>query len=57
MRDNIGHHDHHYDPKIRTKLAYAAEDQGINKTMYPDKLEILRNENIQLKTKQRDLEG
>lgn len=25
--------------------------------MYPDKLEILRNENIQLKSKQRDLEG
>ena len=57
MDDNTRHFCHHYDPKIRKK-ACASSNCNCNsgKANFPDKLEVLKDQNIHLKTNKKDLE-
>ncbi len=48
----LDHFDHHYDPKIKHKIAASIDDTS----HFPDKLEVLKDQNMKLKSKQKDLE-
>jgi len=43
----LGHFDHHYDPKIKHKIQASIDDTS----QFPDKLEVLKDQNMKLKSK------
>jgi len=51
----LGHFDHHYDPKIKRKAATANADLNTDQG-FPDKLEVLKDQNMHLKSRHKDLE-
>lgn len=57
MNTNICHFHHHYDPKIQKKACASSNcNCKSGKALYPDKLELLKDQNIHLKNTKRDLE-
>ena len=46
----------HYEPKIKRKPAASNNDLNADQGFFPDKLEILKDQNIQLKSRHKDLE-
>jgi hypothetical protein len=53
---NLEHFDHHYDPKIRKKVAVSNADLNADASYFPDKLEILKDQNLKLKSHHKELE-
>lgn len=49
---------HHRDPKIMKKVHSNAKKTGLStKNMFPDRLEVLKDDNIRLKSTQKELES
>lgn len=57
MNENIDHYCHHYDQRIKKKICAGSNcNCRDSKLLRPDKLEVLRDENIHLKSRKKDLE-
>lgn len=54
---SVAHYTHHGDPKIKKKSMANARSTGLTaKAMQPDRLEVVRDENLRLKTNYNELE-
>jgi hypothetical protein len=52
----LDHFHHHYDPKIKRKAATANADLNADQGFFPDKLEVLKDQNMKLKSHHKELE-
>ena len=58
MEEGIRKFDRHFSPEVKNKASRAAKGAGMSsKSLFPDQLETLKDENINLKNRQKDLES
>ena len=54
----VGKFERHQSPKIKNKATRIAKGAGMSaQSIFPDQLETLKDENINLKNRQKDLES